>query len=214
MLTAEHLSQQIQALQTRYDREAAVRDELERQLARAQEALEDTRHRVEVGEQVQLLFARVSEEARARVKVHVEQTVTAALQAVFGKDLRFEILLRDVAGQTAAEWRVVGTMEGQEVSGDPEEARGGGVSDVVSLALRLAVLELARPRPEGPILLDEPAKHVAVEHRAALGEFLRAYAQRTGRQIILVTHFEELAALADRAYRVEQHDGVSEVKRV
>ncbi|OUN01364.1 MAG: hypothetical protein BAA04_07035 [Firmicutes bacterium ZCTH02-B6] len=205
----------IQALQSRYDRESGALEQLQRSLRQAESQLEALRERLQVLEAVQLLFAKTSELARARVKVHVEQVVTAALQAVFGRDMRFEIVLNDQAGQTAASWRVVDTMEGGEtVSGDPEDARGGGISDVVSLALRLALLELVRPRLGGPILLDEPGKHVSAEHRQALGEFLRAYAQRTGRQIIMVTHHEELAAVADVAYRVERRNGVSEVTRL
>lgn len=205
----------IQTLQSRYDRDSGALEQLRHRLQQAEAQMEMLRERLQVLEAVQLLFNKTSELARARVKVHVEQVVTAALQAVFGRDIRFEILLTDQAGQTAASWRVVDTTDsGETVSGDPEDARGGGISDVVSLALRLALLELVRPRLGGPILLDEPGKHVSAEHRQALGEFLRAYAQRTGRQIIMVTHHEELAAVADVAYRIDRKHGISEVTRL
>jgi len=213
-LKRAELAAHIQALQSRYDRESGALESLQARRTEVSTQLEGCNQTLELLEQVRLLLAETSEAARAQIKVHVEQTVTAALQAVFGREMRFEVLLRDVGGQTAADWRVVDSMEGEEVAGDPEDARGGGVSDVVSLALRLAVLELARPRPGGPILLDEVGKHVSAEHREALAEFLKAYARRTGRQIILVTHHEELAAVADVAYRVERRDGISEVTRL
>lgn len=218
LLTLPMLEVEIQTLQSRYDRESGILSSLEEQLADKHDRLESTNEDITIGEQVQLLFAKTSEFARAQIKVHVERTVTAALQAVFGREIWFEVSLRELGGQSAADWRVVDSMENAsgeyEVAGDPEEARGGGVSDIVSLALRLAMLELVRPKPEGPIILDEVGKHVSAEHREALGEFLRSYAQQTGRQIILITHMDELASAADVAYRVAREDGVSEVTRL
>lgn len=217
-LTLPVLEVKIQALQSRYDRESGILSSLEERLSTARENLESTNRDVAIGEQVQLLFAKTSEFARAQIKVHVERTVTAALQAVFGREMRLEVSLRELGGQSAADWKVVDSMEDAsgeyEVSGDPEEARGGGVSDIVSLALRLAMLELVRPKPEGPIILDEVGKHVSAEHREALGEFLRSYAASTGRQIILITHMDELASAADVAYRVTRENGASEVTRL
>lgn len=213
-LTLEALESAIQALQSQYDRESGALESLQGRLKHVEAQLADFREQLEMFEQVQWLLAQTTELARAQIKTHVERTVTAALQAVFGREMRFEILLREVGGQTAADWRVVDASEEGEISGDPEDARGGGVSDVVSLALRLALLELVRPRLGGPILLDEVGKHVSTAHRPALAEFLKAYAQRTGRQIILVTHAEELATAADVAYRVERKNGVSEVIRL
>lgn len=170
-------------------------------------------------QKVQSLFGQVSEYAREQLKVTVEQTVTAALQAIFeDSQLEFLILLKTQGGKPAAEWAVVSQYNHEgtpaTVAANPEDARGGGITDVVSLALRLALLELARPRPEGPLLLDEPGKMISAEYVPNLAEFLKSYAQRTGRQIILVTHHEALADVADTAYRVEQRDGISEVVRL
>jgi DNA repair exonuclease SbcCD ATPase subunit len=218
MLALSTLEQQIQTLQTRYDRESGVLTSLEERLAITQGQLANTDQQIEIGEQVQLLFAKTSAFARAQIKTHVERAVTAALQAVFGREMRFEVSLRELGGQPAADWRVVDavtdTNGAYEVSGDPEEARGGGVSDIVSLALRLAMLELVRPKPEGPIILDEVGKHVSAEHREALSEFLRAYAQQTGRQIILVTHMGELSIAADVVYQITRENGTSHARSV
>lgn len=99
------------------------------------------------------------------------------------------------------------------VAGDPESSRGGGVSDVVSLALRLALLELSRPRVEGPVLLDEVGKHISAQYAPNVAQFLKQYAEKTGRQIVLVTHMNALAEVANVSYRVSQENGVSEVQR-
>src|SRR5690606_32113602 len=159
-----------------------------------------------------LLLGKVSELARARIKTHIEATVTAALQAVLGRaDMRFEVRIRDHGGQTAADWLVVSDHGGEEVAAEPEDGRGGGVLDIVSIALRMAVIELSRPRLGGPLLIDEGGKHVSRQYLTALAEFLKQYAERTGRQVIYVTHSPELAAAAHKAYRFELQGGVTEV---
>lgn len=215
-MTHQALAARIAELQSRYDRDAGALAALERRRDERQTTRTSLATDVETWEAVLLLFARTSEYARAKAKAHIERIVTSALQAVFGRPaIRLVITLRSIGTQTSAEWHVVDNLPDAPVAGPPEDTRGGGVTDIVSLALRLAVLELARPRIGGPVLLDEPGKHVSEQYRRPLAEWLQAYARRTGRQVILVTHAEELTEVADVAYRVERgEDGVSRVVRV
>lgn len=225
MSRLETLTHAYQGLQCKVGLLTGQRDVFQSQLTQAQHSLTQAQSDIEAWQKVQVLFGQVSEFAREQLKTRVEQTVTAALQAIFEDSrLEFRIELKIIASKPAAEWQVVSTYPspaGQggdtgtmTVAANPEDARGGGITDVVSLALRLALLELARPKPEGPVLLDEPGKMISAEYVPNLAEFLKSYAQRTGRQIILVTHHEALADVADVAYRVEQRDGVSEVVRL
>mgnify|MGYP001010784835 CR=1 FL=1 len=178
-------------------------------------ALNQVRKNIETWRKVQVLLTKVSDYARRQLIQRIEETVTAALQTVLADDsLRFEVEIREVGGKPSAEWRVVSRYAETEVSNNPEDARGGGIVDIVSLALRLALLERSRPRPEGPVILDEVGKHVSACYRENLAFFLKTYAERTKRQIILVTHAEELAACGDVTYRVTQTDGISEVTPV
>jgi len=56
---------------------------------------------------------------------------------------------------------------------------------------------------------------VSREYLPNVAEFLKQYAAKTGRQVLMVTHAEPLADVADVSYRVSQAgDGVSEVDRV
>lgn len=216
--TLSHIEFSLSGMKSRYNQALGQKEMLERQKSEKEEALARARHDIEIWQQVQILFGKVSEFARAQLKARIEETVTAALQAVFERDdIAFEIEMRTINNQPAANWQVVsyyGTGEdAATVSGNPEDARGGGVSDVVSLALRLALLELARPKPQGPLLLDEVGKHVSKEFAPNVAQFLKQYAQKTERQIILITHQGDLADMADVSYRVSQENGVSEVVR-
>lgn len=189
---------------------------LQAQRAETEEALKQVQANRELWQQVSLLLTKVSDYARRQLVERIEDTVTAALQTVLADDsLRFEVEIREVAGKASAEWRVVSRYGDVEVSNNPEDARGGGIVDIVSLALRLALLELSKPRPEGPVILDEPAKMVSAEYAENLAYFLRTYAQKTNRQFLVITHNETLAKAGDVAYRVTKNDqGISEVTRL
>jgi DNA repair exonuclease SbcCD ATPase subunit len=177
-------------------------------------ALNDNKSQLEMLEQVQILLSRTSEYAREQLKTHIEDTVTAALRAVFeDQNLTFRIEIA-LGASASAQWLIVSTHDGVEVAGDPQDSRGGGVVDVVSLALRLSLLELARPRHEGPVVLDEPGKMISKEYLPNVAAFLKRYAEQTGRQIIIVTHHEALADQADLAYQVTKKSGVSRVEKI
>ncbi len=202
------------SLRSDYDRAAGQLAMLERTKAEKLAELERAQENIRVWQLVQALFVKVSEYAREQLRQKIEATVTAALQAVFEDDgLEFRVNLRQKRGQAAADWEVVSRYGDFTVAGEPEATRGGGVSDVVSLTLRLALLELARPKPGGPVLLDEVGKHVSANFAPNVAAFLKEYARRTGRQVILITHQAALAEVADVSYQVSQRDGISEVTR-
>ena len=226
-LTLENLESNLAALRTRHSQAQGQRDLLISQRREKEEELAAARADIELWRDVQILLSKASEFARQQLKQRIEQTVTAALAAIFADStMRFEIEMKDIGGKPAADWRVVSCYEIPAKAGDedvklsaytviasPEDAKGGGVTDVVSLALRLALLELSRPKPGGPVLLDEPAKMVSQEYLPNLAAFLKQYAAKTGRQIIMVTHHDVLADVADTGYKVTQRNGVSEVSR-
>ena len=97
---------------------------------------------------MQILLSKASEFARQQLKTRIEQTVTAALAAIFNDStMKFEIEMSTIGGKPAADWRVVSCYEIPAKAGDedvklsaytvvasPEDAKGGGVTDVVSLA--------------------------------------------------------------------------------
>ncbi len=202
----------LSVLKSQYNQGAGQLALLKKQQAEKQQKLAQAEKDIETWQQVQLLLSEVSEFSRQQLKLRIEETVTAALQAVFCDDrIKFQIEIRTLNGKPAADWSIVNWYGNTSVTASPEDSKGGGVTDVVSLALRLALLELARPKPQGPIILDEPGKMISREYLANVAEFLKQYLRKTGRQGIMITHAEPLAEVADVSYRVSQKEGVSEV---
>lgn len=213
-ITIQQLEFGLADMRSKYQHAAGQLEMLQGQHEETVLALSIARQDIEVYEQVQVLFTKASEFAREQLKARIEQTVTAALQAIFcNSDIAFQIDIDTRSGKPTADWQVVSKYGDAVVQANPEDARGGGVTDVVSMALRLALIELARPRVEGPILLDEPGKMVSREYLPNLAEFLKQYLAKTGRQGIMITHAEPLAEVADLTYRVRQEKGESEVSK-
>lgn len=212
LTTLNNIEFSLSEMRSKYQQALGQKEMLERQKTDAETSLQQARENIELWRDVQTLFGKVSEFARQQLKARIEETTTAALQAVFERDdIAFEIEMRTVNNQPAASWSISSFYGDTEVKAEPESAHGGGYVDIVSLALRLALLELARPRPQGPILLDEPAKMVSREYLPNLAQFLKQYAQKTERQIWMITHAEPLAEVADVSYKVRQEGGISEV---
>ena len=203
-------------LKIKYQQESGKLELLKDQLKVKSLKLDQVKLDIEIWQKVKVLMGRLSDYARETLKVRIQETVTAALQGILLRDdIKFAIeTWINTDGKPGARWKIISSCDGHVVESEPEEANGGGVTDVVSLALRAALLELSRPKPNGPLFLDESGKHISAEYLPNVAEFLKRYAQSSGRQIILITHQRILAEVADLGYRVGQENGVSEVNAI
>lgn len=159
--------------------------------------------------EARLLLLEAGKAARRQVKALLESVVTRALQAVYDETYRFEVDIQDDGKQAEIGFYVI--CGDPPVREEPTDAMGGGVVDVVSLALRIAFLELCQPKIGGPLILDEPGRHLDKERSPLLGQILTELAHEFGRQVILITHDQALAHSADRAYQVIHNGEASEV---
>jgi DNA repair exonuclease SbcCD ATPase subunit len=203
-------------LKTKYQMDSGKLELFQKQLndkiAELTQALRD----IEVWQRLKILFGQMSEFAREQLKQRIQGTVTSALQAILLRDdISFEIeMWFGSDGKPNARWKINSPCGDVMVQTEPEDGNGGGVTDVVSLALRAALLELSRPKPAGLLFLDESGKHISSEYLPNVADFLKRYAQTSGRQIVLITHQTILADIADKGYKVNQTGGISEVTEV
>ncbi|OYD09523.1 ATPase [Paludifilum halophilum] len=212
MVLMTDLGSRIAAAKAEGLKREARREELDRLYRDVKERITEVTARRDVFDKVRLLLQESADYARGQAKAQMETLVTNALQYVFGPLFRFEIELSEHSGKPVAEFYVITDWEGQSVRTKPQEARGGGIVDITSLALRIAMIETFRPRPEGPLILDEPGKHVSADYVLSMLEFLKSTGEMFDRQIILVTHNAHLTEGADKAFRVEIKGGETHVR--
>lgn len=161
---------------------------------------------------VKHLLQNAAEFARNQSKQQIEYIVSNCLQYIFNSNLEFKIELTEKANRNEAEFYVITSLDDEmKLITKPETSRGGGVVDIVSLALRIALLEAHNPKINGPLILDEPAKHVSEDFIINVADFLKQVSNMFKRQIIMVTHNTHLLESADIKYRIELIEGVSTV---
>ena len=205
----EELSQELNSLQDFMSREEGKRDKLIEKYDENSIKLREIISELELLEKVTILFQKTSEYARLQAKRQIETLVTKCLQYVFENNIEFVIELEELRNKANAEFYVTSDSNGIIIKTKPELSRGGGVVDIVSLALRIAFLQIHKPQIEGPLILDEPAKHVSEDYIYNVGEVLKQTSEIFGRQILMVTHNNYLAAIGNKAYRVEYKDTIS-----
>ncbi|MDO5036824.1 MAG: ATPase [Tissierellia bacterium] len=210
----DRLKQAHKNLQSEVDSRKGEKRVLDEELDRVKTQLLAIEKKEKLLDQVVLLLQETADYARNQAKNQVEDLVSKCLQYIFESDIEFIIEFSESRNLPVAEFYVQSDYDGYSVKTKPEEARGGGVVDIISLALRISFLEIYRPTVNGPLFLDEPGKHVSEDYIFNLGEFIKESANMFDRQVIMVTHNPHLAQICDLIYQVDLKNGVSQVKKM
>ncbi len=195
-------------------KEQGKREKIQEDIEESKKIIKDIDKQIELNEKVSILLQKTSEFARNQAKLQIESLVTNCLQYIFENNIEFEIEIEESYNKPSAEFYVITNDKDMIVKTKPELSRGGGVIDIISLALRIAFLQIHKPRIEGPLILDEPAKHVSEEYIYNVADFLKKASEMFQRQIIMVTHNNHLSAIGTNTYRVALNGTISQVERV
>lgn len=200
-----------------------VRRLLERQAGEAQsvalagkrikEEIRNLRQQVELCEKASLLLTGIGEQRQSTAQEQIEALVTQGLRTIFNSDLSFH-LIQGVRAKTPVVDFVVRSRIGDTVVDTDLTERGGGLAATVGFLLRLVILLLSARRADSVLFLDETFTHVSADYEVRLAEFLRELVDKTGVQIILVTHSDAFNDQADVRYRFEQIGGITSARAV
>lgn len=144
-------------------------------------------------------------------KAVIEELVTEALQSVYGDTYSFEIESKIQRNQPEVYFHVI--IDGEKFSIKNDEL-GGGVVDVVSFALRVALWAINNPRTDNVLILDEPLKNLDSERLISIGNMIKEISQSLGLQFIIVTHETQLAEISDASWVVTKCGKTSDVEKV
>lgn len=179
------------------------RESIENNLKRNEKELEKSNYFVVECEEAIKLLELVGEAGRASIKSEVEDLVTEALKTTFETE-DYKFIVDFLKRRNQIECELLLETDGRE--SNPIESSGGGIADVISMALRFVILALSDNK--GPSCMDEPAKQISAEFQRDYMAFLQLLSRSTGRQIIMSTH-NDTYAYANRdnnVIRVELDD--------
>jgi len=174
-------------------------------LSASKEALEK---RTGAVDEATMYAQQIAKETQEQVKFQLEDIVNLALNAVYGNVYKFALEFELKRGNSEA--YLILYKDGERID-DPMNSTGGGVCDILSFALRIAMLIISKNRRI--LIMDEPFKYVSKDLREQAVEIIKRISTDLGVQIICVTHDEELIEYSDRVFKVRQKGGVSEVTR-
>jgi DNA repair exonuclease SbcCD ATPase subunit len=137
-----------------------------------------------------------------QLEYRISELATLALKTVFPDPYTLEVSFEEKRGRTECVILLRRDFDLEDVGVRPMEACGHGVLDVVGLALRLSLWSLRKPRAAPVFILDEPFRNISRDYLPQVATLLKELSARLGIQFILVTHEEEIAACADKAFRV------------
>ena len=166
-------------------------------------------------ERVNTLLTTIGEDKQSAAQGAIEDLVTSGLQTIFDPSLSFHII-QSVKGKNASVEFVVRTTIGHSVvETGVLDARGGGLATTVGFLLRVVVMLLkSGNRQEQVLFLDETFSMVSAEYLDGVGQFLRELVDRTGIQIVMVTHQSEFIEYGDKVYHFSQSAGETVVKEI
>ncbi len=205
------LNESIDRLDSKINIDKGKLNIIKEELDKVNSKLDESEKYLDTLESVKILFQKTAEYAREQAKKNIEATVTKCLQFIFETDIEFIIELSESRNMPIADFYVQSNFNGYSIKTKPELARGGGVIDIISIALRIAFLQITNPKLDGPLILDEPGKHVSDDYIFNLGELLKNTAKTYNRQIIMVTHNKYLSQICDKSFIIELKDGVSNI---
>lgn len=214
MVSLDRVDAALQSLRIQYAAAQAKKETIDAYLADIRREMSFLHEENERLVKVAQLFQLTAAFSREQSKAHIEALVTSCLRIVFSSDISFIIEMTEANRRIHANFLIQDEIDGITTTFPPQETRGGGLVDVVSLALRISLLLRYQPPVEGILLLDEPAKHLSEEYIHNVAELLMQVAEEFDLQIILVTHNRHLAYMGETVYEITKDSGVSEVRRL
>lgn len=160
--------------------------------------------------QASLFLQSLSDTARIQVIEKISGLVTEVLQAVKGENWQFKMVLGTERNQPDLKFYLRDLKANKDL--DIELSCGGTIANLVSLALRVALLMKWPVKQDKVLILDEDMKMVSAKDQELAGDFVRKLAEQLGLQIIFVTHSEILSSKAHKTFEVTQTNGISRVE--
>lgn len=143
---------------------------------------------------------------RNAYKSRIEAVVTDVLHTLYGREYSFHLNYCLKNNRSCLEVEVRKTYASGFTVKRDMSGHGGGVSDSVSIPLRLLILKGSND--VGDILfLDEAYKHVDLNMAEIVGVFLRGLCEKMGMQIIMLSHHESILEQAEVGFYLENREG-------
>ena len=162
-------------------------------------------------EEAQIFIQAIAKATQEQLKFNLVEIIQLCLDAVFPNKYKFDIAFEIKNSRTCARL-IYRTMDGK-YERDPLRQNGGGICDLTSFALRIALWSIGKT--DNVIILDEPLKNLQPVELNRLGfEVIKNLSKKLGLRFIIVNNSigsENLLEVSDKVFEVSMKDGISKV---
>lgn len=216
----EDLIDKFNGLEKIINHQVFKRNQLKDQLKSKSEYLEELRlKRSEVNKSSLFVKSRAYNVRKNSTDI-TGQMVSDALKPMYGDDYEFSFAYNEdklAKGERSGfniQPTIISDIDGVRMATSVQNARGGGLVEVVSVLLRFAFLKLLNYN--GLIVLDETWASVSADEKMVnLIDFLNEYTKEADIQVLFITHRAEMFGKnADNILRVSKENGVAKVNSI
>ena len=183
------LENKLKLLKKDYESKKAANDFRKSEAAKIRAQSDSVAAKLDVSKKASDFLVTIANQRRDGARAKIEKAATDAVQAIYGPDYAVKLEMSQKANRSNLEIRVCKRTPDGIVERDMDGV-GGGVSDTVSIPLRLMVLSASDT--DRVAILDEAWKHLDQNRIGRVGQLLENICEGMGMQIIFVTHHHSL----------------------
>jgi DNA repair exonuclease SbcCD ATPase subunit len=175
-------------------------------IASTEAKIETLKGKILLKEKGIVFFKVLSDNLWGESKTLIETIVTGGEKAIFvNHDIDFKVNFSSRGNAIVVDFE--NTIDSR--ARDIIDGQGGGIVDVVTFLLKLALLLLIKPSLARIMVLDEPFKHLSSSYVPRAMMLLKKLQKDFGIQFLIVTHIEEMEDLDCKRFRTTLVDGQS-----
>lgn len=161
--------------------------------------------KLETAQEAKILVQTVAKQTQKIIEKNISELVTSTLSSVFPEPYTFKLRFEERKNKTEADLIF---LKGENETDDILFTGGGGVADVASFILGIAVFSINPTRPI--IIRDESFKFLhSPEFQEKTSAMIKKISDEFGIQIIIISDQKNLYKYADKVIHVEILEGES-----
>ncbi|MFW9899668.1 MAG: hypothetical protein ACFFDY_00090 [Candidatus Thorarchaeota archaeon] len=191
----------IQNLRSNLDQEKGRRDEILETISDIKKDLKKQMHLEQIIKETSFIINEVAQNTQRKLEFCLSELVTLALSSTFPeKGYKFKVIFEKKKGKTEVSFNFE-DRNGELI--DPMDDSGGGVIDIASFALRLALYAIMPNKPDNVFILDEPFKHLrGTTNQERTSEMIKMISKKLGIQMIIISDVN-FSINSDKVFEVE-----------
>lgn len=189
----------------------ASKDLLMRKKQQSEERIQSLQANLEDTIQARDFVSEVGKFTQEQLSKYIQSIISFTLRWVYGDQYDFEMEYEIKRNEPVCNLWLI--KDGKRR--DPKDEMGGGVLDIISFAMKLAMWSLQENRKAPVFWWDEPFKFIHGDDlERNTGEMVKGISEKLGAQIIMISEGKPgIEEFADCVYRVWQNpeSGISQI---